>query len=797
MSAYRLQQMFQPKRIVLVGASDRPLALGNTITRNLLEQATDVAIDLVNPSHDQVLGRHCVRKISQLEQAPDLALIMSPWPSVQGVLHELAELGTAGAVICSVADSQQRFWSSARSELKRLERFVAESGMRVIGPSSQGLLLPNSNIRSALCPAQPLAGQVALISQSGAMLNAVASWAQNQGLGLSLAVALGDGVDVDVADCLDYLSGDRGTRAVLVHIESVYHARKFFSALRECSFRKPVIVLRPTSVNAAEQEGFDDETNDCVYTALLTRGGALRVRGLPQFFAAANAEFTGWTAMAERVAVVGNGFSLGALTVDAVHRYGARLSRLSGAIRDELAQLLNTDEPTRLPLDLKRDADPLRYADAVRVLASDPEVEAILVTHQPTLYCQADELAQALAATGPLKARVMAVFVAGVPSEARHALHSAGIPAFDSPEQAMRAHAMHCLYRRQKELLRETPPARPPSNSGNWSRVEQLFERIASKPSSAGLWPALISAAGIPGVAIEGCSSDGGLQLLLRQHPQIGALIEVRLGNASQFELPPINLLHAQRLLSGIDPQLDSQPEFMALLADCLLTLSDLACRYPTLHSLQLAPRMLADIAGLTVLVHGELTTDATAPLAIRPCPEDYDEMLTLDDGQRLLLRPIRAEDEPELQAGFMRLSAEEIRLRFLYPLKTMTHELASKLTQIDYEREMALVLAEPGDAGRSELYGVVRAVLEPAYRRAEYAIVIHRSLAGKGLGRHLMTRIIEWCRERVMVEVYGEVLAENRAMLHLCRKLGFSVTADDEDPGTVHVSLLLNASKH
>ena len=170
-------------------------------------------------------------------------------------------------------------------------------------------------------------------------------------------------------------------------------------------------------------------------------------------------------------------------------------------------------------------------------------------------------------------------------------------------------------------------------------------------------------------------------------------------------------------------------------------------------------------------------------------------ETIPLGDGRTLLLRPILPEDEPSLRESFTKLTPEEIRLRFFVPMKTLDHVTAARFTQIDYDREMPLVLTEPGIAGRTAIYGVVRLIADPDNERAEYAIIVNHDMTGMGLCILLMRRILDYAADRGMREVYGDVLRENRTMLKLCQVLGFTQSGVPEEPELVRVTLRLGSS--
>jgi acetyltransferase len=184
--------------------------------------------------------------------------------------------------------------------------------------------------------------------------------------------------------------------------------------------------------------------------------------------------------------------------------------------------------------------------------------------------------------------------------------------------------------------------------------------------------------------------------------------------------------------------------------------------------------------------------TKGAARLAIRPYPRRLEDTVTDQTGRSFMIRPLLPEDEPEIQALIGRLSPRAIRLRFFAPLKTLSHTDAARLTQIDYDREMALALTEPGPAGKMPIYGVVRLIADPNNERGEYAVVVQDDLTGKGLGMLLMKRIIDYAKARGIREITGHVLSENNTMLKLCEELGFSFERQTDDTSSVQVRLRL-----
>jgi len=280
---------------------------------------------------------------------------------------------------------------------------------------------------------------------------------------------------------------------------------------------------------------------------------------------------------------------------------------------------------------------------------------------------------------------------------------------------------------------------------------------------------------------------------------QGGTAVEVIADKA--LALPPLNMRLAQeamsqtrihRLLQGYRGLAPVNLDAVAL---TLIKVSQLTIDFAEIAELDINP-LLADEYGVIALDARIKLAKAARPgaerLAIRPYPKELEEILPLPDGGELLLRPVLPEDEPPLRAAFAKLTPEEIRLRFFAPMKTLSHVQAARFTQIDYDREMALILTEVGTPGRTEIFGVVRIAADPDNERAEYAIIVRHDMTGKGLGTTLMRRIIDYAKRRGIGEIFGDVLRENSTMLSLCKTLSFAQSALPEEPDIVRVSLKL-----
>ncbi len=259
--------------------------------------------------------------------------------------------------------------------------------------------------------------------------------------------------------------------------------------------------------------------------------------------------------------------------------------------------------------------------------------------------------------------------------------------------------------------------------------------------------------------------------------------------------LPPLNLRLAREMLTStriynlLKGFRHRPPIDMQALELVLVKVSQLAIDIGEIKELDINP-LLADENGVAALdARVRVAPYEGHPhhrLAIKPYPKELEESVKLKDGQTLLLRPIMAEDEPALREGFDKLTPEEIKMRFFVPMKAMDHLMAARLSQINYDREMALLLTGPGAPGQAEIFGVARISADPNNEKAEYALIVRHEMTGQGLGTLLLKKILEYARDRGIKEVYGAVLSQNQPMLRLCKKIGFDIDRVTDEPSIV-----------
>jgi acetyltransferase len=886
-----LQHFFSPKSVALIGASSRPHSVGATVLANL-RQAFHGDVFAVNPRHRHLLDRPCFSSLSALPVTPDLAVICTPPATVPSLIAELGSKGCKAAIVITGG-----LGSAVTSGVPSISRSMLDAArphdLRIIGPNCLGILVPSIGLNASFAHTDGLPGRLAFVSQSGAVATAVLDWSKARGIGFSTFVTVGDSADVDLGDLLDYLASDSNTSAILLYIESIKHSRKFMSAARAAARGKPVIAVKSGRAEEASRAvashtgalAGSDDVVDCA----LRRAGVLRVETLQDLFDAAETLARAKPLSEDTLAIVTNGGGAGVLATDALIRGGAALSPLSDGTLGALDKILPANWSRGNPIDIIGDAPAQRYVQAVAALAEERSIGAILLMHAPTAIVASDEIARACLPEIHANPRTVLTCWLGETAvrDARQLFARETIPGYATPEEAVRAFLQLRDFRRNQELLMQTPEPMP-ADKTDVDGVREIIAKVLREGRSVLSEveaKRVLSAYGIPVVSTQVaadtdaavvCAHDLGFPVVLkilspdithksdiggvalhlaneeqvryaaqrmllnvtsrqpkariegftvqkmieREHaeapahelilgcmsdPTFGPVIMFGQGGTAvevlrdrAFALPPLNTVLAQdliartrvaKLLSGYRgrPAIDA-----SALIDVLLKLSQLICDHAEIAELDINP-LIADENGVIALDArlrvASVETLALPRLAILPYPAHLAEEATLA-GQRVVLRPIRAEDEAMHRAFLERLAPEDVHLRFFYTIRSWTHHQLARFTQIDYDREMAFVMVTRD--GPEEILGVVRAISNPDNTRAEFAIVVRSDRKGRGLGYRLMRKLIDYQRAKGTGELVGEVLATNGPMLKLGQELGFAVQPRVQ-PGVVELSLHLN----
>lgn len=480
-----LEKLLSPRSVALVGASPEPHTVGSILVRNLRSGGFGGPIWLVNPKHKSIDGEPCFASLDALPGPADLVVVATPPQTVPAVIAQAGARGAKAAVVITAGVTREL----RQAMLDAARPFT----LRVQGPNCLGLILPQLGLNASFSHRMPLAGDLAFLSQSGALVTAVIDWAASRGIGLSQVISLGDMADVDFGDLLDYLAGDISSRAILIYMEQMTAAAKFVSAARRASRAKPVIVLKPgrnpTAAKAAMSHTGALAGSDAAYNAAFRRAGVLRVKELRQLFDAAAILSASPTLSGERLTMLTNGGGAGVLATDELADLGGRLTELPQDTIARLNEVLPKTWSGANPVDIIGDAPPERYADSMRVLLADKGTDALLVMNCPTALASSAAAAKVVieevAAAKPRRPRkvVLTSWLGdGAAEESRHLFTEAGIPSFETPEAAVEGFMQLVRYRRAQDELMQVPPSAPEALRFDAAAADKILkEALASR----------------------------------------------------------------------------------------------------------------------------------------------------------------------------------------------------------------------------------------------------------------------------------------------------------------------------
>jgi acetyltransferase len=892
MSIRNLKHLFEPHSVAVIGASSRPHSVGATVFQNLVAGGFNGTVMPVNPKYQTLSGLQVYASAAKLPSAPDLAVICTPPATIPDIISDLGKLGTKAAIVLSAGLATAK--DLRGRTMKDLMLAAAKPHLlRVLGPNCVGLLVPGIGLNASFAHADALPGKIAFVSQSGAMVTGVLDWAKSRGIGFSKFISLGESADVDFGDVLDYLASDPDTHAILLYVEAIKDARKFMSAARAAARSKPTLVIKagraPEGAKAAASHTGALTGSDDVYDAAIRRAGMLRVYTTTDLFDAVETLARSRPIKGDRLAIVTNGGGPGVLATDALIGKNGRLANLSAEAMQKLDLVLPATWSRGNPVDIIGDAPAERYVAAMEILLQEKDVDATLFIHAPTAIVPSLEIAAAVAPVAKNASRnVLSCWLGGGSvAQARSVFSDAGIPTYDTPEEAVRGFMQIVQYNRNQQLLMEVPASG--SNAfEDREAARSIVKKVLASGRNALSEPEakqVLAAYGIPVVQTRSvrtveeaaqCATEIGFPVALKilspdvmhksdvggvvldledaaavasaavamnkrvrelrpnaelrgfavqsmvRRPEArelivgvatdpvfgpvilfgqgGIAVEVTADHA--VALPPLNMVLARDLISRtrVSKLLAAYRNRSAANVDAvchvLIQISDLIIDIPEIAELDINP-LLADADGVVAL-DARISIKAANKagldrLAIHPYPEALEEWVNWHS-QPVLLRPIKPEDGPQHIEFFNSLDPEDVRMRMFVRMRELSHAQLARMTQIDYNREMAFIATRKCDDDTWETLGVARVIFDPDNVSAEFAIIVRSELKGKGLGWLLMNKLIQHCRDRGTLEIVGETLTYNKGLIALVRDFGFK-TARSCDNDTTLLKLDLRPS--
>ncbi|OGG04935.1 acetyl CoA synthetase subunit alpha [Candidatus Gottesmanbacteria bacterium RBG_16_52_11] len=881
MNQRHLKTLFNPKTVAVIGASNQEGSVGYSLLKNLLGSGFAGTIYPVNNKHDTVQGVRAYPTIADVPDKVDLGIVAVPASAVPGVVEECGKAGNHALVIVSAgfAEAGVKGEQLAKDILDK----AREYDVTFLGPNCLGFIRPKARLNASFSRKMANTGGIAFISQSGALCSAVLDWSVKENVGFSYFVSIGETLDIGYHDLIDYFGSDPETTSILIYMESLTEARRFLSAARGFARTKPIIVLKvgksSEGAKAALSHTGSLTGNNQVYDAAFKRVGILRVGTISELFDCAKTLSMQARPKGNRLAIVTNAGGPGVIATDALVDMKGELASLSPETVSYLDEHLPPHWSHGNPVDVLGDADAIRYRKAVEACLNEPGTDGTLVILTPQAVTDAVAVSKELVQLNTQKHKTILAAWMGEDdvAEGRRILEEGSIPAYEKPEDAVRAFMHMYEYERNLELLYETPGTVPHAftpatqdnrilitdavNNGRHVLTEPQAKKllanyeipvpkgelvnsaeaagnaakrigfpvvakivspdiihkfdvggvvvgITTAGDAAGAYTAIINTvrskvphATIDGVYVEQMiSKQYELLIGCKKDPIFGPAIVFGMGGIAvevfkdtNVGLPPLNMALAQRLIEGttIYRLLKGYRGVAGVNVEAIQYLlykfAYLVMDFPEIRELDINPFVIDHqgeiVLDAKVILDDTVINKSVKPyshMVISPYPREYESTVQIASGKTVLLRPIRPEDEPLEREMFTTFSRETQRYRFFAPVKEITHEMLIRYTQIDYDREIAII-AELSEDGRKKMVGVARLVADPYNENAEYAVVLGDPWQKQGLGSMMTDYMIDIAKRRGIKKIIAFTLLDNEVMVKIFTKRNFTLKNEED----------------
>jgi 4-hydroxybutyryl-CoA synthetase (ADP-forming) len=476
-----------PKSIAIVGASERSGTIGKAITSNILNGYKGEVYP-ITPSHESVLGKKAYKSVMDVPNSIDLAVVVTPSKIVPAVMEECGKKGVKGAIIITAG------FKEVGGEGEVLQKQVAEIskkyGTRVIGPNCLGVmnLSPQTMMNSTFLKITPKTGNIALISQSGAICAALVEDAIAQDIGFSAVISIGNKVDMNETDLLAMLENDEQTKVIVMYLEDITDGRKFIDVCRkitkESKYRKPILILKagrtPEGAKAAMSHTGALMGADEVYDAIFKQAGAIRVDGMQELFDYATA-FAKQPLPGDEIVIVTNAGGPGIISTDAIVKFGLKMANIED-IRPKIDKMIPTYGSSRNPVDIVGDADYNRFDNVLNEVLDHPNCGAVVVMCTPSATLDYDGLARVTVKMSKSKGKTILASLMGLAegTENRRILSEGGVPYYVYAELAIRA--LKSMYDYKAWL--KVPKSEVKSFKVDMESVKEVFDNAKKQNRS-------------------------------------------------------------------------------------------------------------------------------------------------------------------------------------------------------------------------------------------------------------------------------------------------------------------------
>ena len=872
-----IKKLFNPETIAVIGATEKERTAGRTILENLL-RPKNRKIFAVNPRWKTVLGLESYPTILEVPQKIDLAIIATPPPTVPEIVEGCGKAEVEGIIIISSG------FKEMGEEGKRLEKRIIDIrkqyGMRIVGPESLGIIRPNIDLNASFLAVTPERGNIAFVSQGGALGAAILDWAVDARIGFGTFSSLGSMIDIDFGDLIDFLGNDPHTRSIMLYMENIVNAKKFMSAARGFAHNKLIVVVKPGRFHEKPKPALSHTGAligcDQIYDAAFKRAGVVRIKEIADLFNTVRVLNSKHLPKGPRLAIITNVGWVGVMAMDALRELGGKLSNISDQTYEQIQSFLPAYWKKGNPIDILWNADVERYIKTLNLCLEAPEVDGVLIIYTPQNVAEPGELAEAVVqvAQRSWKPIITAWMGGKAVQKGREILFARNIPTYETPEDAVKTYLYMYQYERNLESLYETPAELPIDQAPPKNNLRALIRRavkegrtilneeeskrflinygiptinarmtynlegalsiakfvgypvvlkivspdITYKSDVGGVVMGVSSEerlsieydrlmkkvkenaphANLQGITVQKMVEKIDYEIILgaKKDSEFGSVILFGMGGIGvqilrdfAIGLSPLNQTLARRLMEETEVYKMLQgyrgkaPADLRQIEQIIGAFSNLIIDFPEIAEMDINPLAISEGKAYALdarIIIDKNYVDDNNPsqyphLIITPYPTRYVTNWRLPDGSEVTLRPIKPEDEPLGYELLMSLSPQTFKERFFQNTMKITHEMLIRLCNIDYDREVALV-AEVREGAKRRFIGIGTLVIDPDFGNGEFSVVVHDDYHGKGLGYKLIDTLIGIAQEKGLEKFFGIVLTNNKKMLYLCKKLGFTV---------------------
>lgn len=485
MGPHYLNRFFTPKSVAIVGASERPESVGYRLLLNMQEAEFKGGLYPVNNKREQILGLKAYPDLNSVPEDLDLVVISTPAPTVPAVMRQCGEKGVNSVIIITAG------FGELGEEGHRLQQEVLDIAhrysIRIIGPNCLGVARPSGFLNATFGDGVIQDGNLALLSQSGAVCTAILDWAKSQDIGFSTVVSMGGAADIDFGEVLDYLATDTKTTGILMYVEGIRDARRFLSGLKAAARLKPVVLIKSgrheAGIKAAMSHTGAMVGGDNVFNAAIARAGVVRVYSISELFSAARVLANNYEVTQDRLAIITNAGGPGVMSTDRAEDVGIRMAELSEESLHALNEVLPVHWSHANPVDILGDATSERYKQSLDICLKDENIDGVLAILTPQAMTNPTEVAQFIIdGAKNSKKPVLAAWTGGAKvEEGRKLFANSNVAHFNTPEVAVDAFGFLANYAQNQILLKQIPSPSDERAEPDVKGARLIIERVLAE----------------------------------------------------------------------------------------------------------------------------------------------------------------------------------------------------------------------------------------------------------------------------------------------------------------------------